>query len=303
MAITNFSDLIKSAKSLKPLNVSLAFPHNEHVLNSLYLSAREGLINPYITGTQDIIEKIATEYNIDLNIFNKNYLPENQCLIETINLIKNGTCNALMKGDSSTSSVMSLVLKKENHLRTNSIISHVFVLEIPTYHKLILITDAAININPSVEDRIKITKNAIKLANALGINTPKIGVVSALEEINPKMPTTLEARKIASNSDLLTSSIIEGPLAFDCIINHEAAEIKKIQSNIAGDVDIIVTPTIEVGNVLAKSLIYLANAKAAGIVLGAKIPIILTSRSDSTESKMLSTALASIYANHNQIKG
>lgn len=300
MFISNFSSLLKRTKDFSPLKVALAYPHNDHVLHSLYNAASLGIIDPFIVGSEKITETIAEKHNIDLSKFNKIYLnDEKEYLPEAINLIKDGNCEAIMKGDSSTASIMSLVLKRDNNLRTKNIVSHVYVLELPTYKKLLFIADCAINIAPTVEQRKKILKNTIALANSLGINTPKVAVLSALETVNPKMPTTVEAREIANDLSLQKECIIEGPLAFDNAISYEAATIKHLESAVAGDVDILLVPNIEAGNMLAKSLLYLTRgAKAAGLVLGAKVPVILTSRADSIESKTLSTALASLYFNN-----
>lgn len=295
MTINNFNKLITATKENPPIKLAIAMPHNEHVLGSLFLAAKEQLIIPYISGNKQIIEELAKEHNIDLSLFNTTYLDDKASIDHTIDLVKNGTCNILMKGDQSTASIMSPVLKKENNLRTGGVLSHVYILELPTYHKLLLITDGALNIAPKLNEQIGILENAIKLSQALHINTPKVAVLSAVEVPTPKMPSTIDAEAIANNLILKQKAIIEGPLAFDGAINKESSLIKHMQSEVAGDIDIALVPCIEAGNMLAKSLIYLGGAKAAGIILGAKVPIILTSRSDSLETKFLSIALASLY--------
>lgn len=297
MSITNFNNLISHIKKSPPIKLAVALPHNEHILESIFIAAEKKLILPYISGNKKLIEDIANKHKIDLSLFNITDLPDKESIDYAINLVKNNECKLLMKGDQSTASIMSPVLKKENNLRKSKILSHVYLLELPTYHKLLFITDGALNIAPNKAAILGILDNAITLANHLKINYPKVAILSAVEVPTDKMPSTLLAKDIANDLNLKQKAIIEGPIAFDGAISKEASLIKHMQSEISGDIDIALVPSIEAGNMLAKSLIYLAKAKAAGIILGAKVPIILTSRSDSTETKVLSIALASLYIN------
>jgi phosphotransacetylase len=193
---------------------------------------------------------------------------------------------------------MSAVVKKETGLRTASRISHVFILDVPTYPRPLFLTDAGINIYPDLEDKIHIVKNAVGLAHALGIATPKVALLSAVETINPKIPSTLEAASLCKMADRgqITGALLDGPLAFDNAISKEAASIKGIQSEVAGQADILVVPDLEAGNMLAKQLTYLIDADAAGIVAGARVPIILTSRADSARARLTSCAVAAAVA-------
>lgn len=297
MTIKNFNDILLHIKNSPPIKLAIALPHNEHVLESIFIATKEKLILPYIAGNKNLIEGIAKKHNLDLSLFNIKDLGDKESIDYTIELVRNNECQLLMKGDQSTASIMSPVLKKENNLKKSKILSHIYLLELPTYHKLLFVTDGALNISPNKGALVCILENAISLANRLKVNCPKVAVLSAVEVPTDKMPSTLLAKDIANDLRLKQKAIIEGPIAFDGAINKSASLIKHMQSEISGDIDIALVPSIEAGNMLAKSLIYLANAKAAGIILGAKIPIILTSRSDSTETKVLSIALASLYIN------
>ena len=203
-----------------------------------------------------------------------------------------------MKGSLHTDELMHEVAQRETGLRTNRRISHVFIFDVPTYPRTLLVTDAAINIYPNLEDKVDILQNAIELAHVLGISLPKVAILSAVETVYPKITSTLDAAALCKMADRgqIVGGVLDGPLAFDNAISPKAVEIKKINSPVAGQADILLVPDLEAGNILAKQLSYLAEADAAGIVLGAKVPIILTSRADSVESRLASAAVAVLLA-------
>ncbi len=203
-----------------------------------------------------------------------------------------------MKGSLHTDELLGEVVKRDTGLRTARRISHVFIMDVPTYHKPLMITDAAVNIAPTLEEKRDILQNAIDLAHALGLARPKVAILSAVETVNPKIPTTVEAAALCKMAERgqITGAILDGPLAFDNAISAEAARIKGIESPVAGDADILLVPDLEAGNMLAKNLIFLSRADAAGIVMGARVPIILTSRADNERTRLASCAVAALYA-------
>jgi phosphotransacetylase len=228
---------------------------------------------------------------------------------EAVNLVRTGRAELLMKGSLHTDELMGEVMKRDTGLRTGRRVSHAFIMDVPTYPKPLVITDAAINIQPTLEDKVDIIQNAIDLARALGIENPRVAILSAVETVNPKIPSTIEAAALCKMADRgqITGGVLDGPLALDNAISEEAARIKGIDSPVAGHADILVVPNLEAGNMLAKNLSFLANADAAGLVLGARVPIILTSRADSVMTRMASCAVAALYAHRlrleNPIKG
>ncbi len=217
---------------------------------------------------------------------------------KAVELVRQGQAELLMKGSLHTDELLSAVVAKETGLRTGRRISHVFIMDVPTYHKVLIVTDAAINIAPTLEDKVHICQNAIDLAIALGVSTPKVAILAAVETVTSKMPATIDAAALCKMADRgqITGGLLDGPLAFDNAISREAARVKEIQSKVAGDPDILLVPDLEAGNMLAKQLSFLANADSAGLVLGARVPIILTSRADSVRSKIASVAVAVLTA-------
>ena len=209
-----------------------------------------------------------------------------------------GRAELLMKGSLHTDELLGAVVKRDTGLRTPRRISHVFIMDVPTYHKPIMITDAAVNIAPTLEEKRDILQNAIDLAHALGRERPKVAILSAVETVNPKIPSTIEAAALCKMAERgqITGAILDGPLAFDNAISAEAARIKGIESPVAGDADILLVPDLEAGNMLAKNLTFLSRADAAGLVLGARVPIILTSRADNERTRLASCAVAALYA-------
>jgi len=218
--------------------------------------------------------------------------------IKAVELVREGKAEILMKGSLHTDELMSAIVSRERGLRTSRRISHVFVMDVPTYHKVLVVTDGAINIAPTLEDKVDICQNAIDLAISLGVKKPKVAIIAAVETVTSKMPATIDAAALCKMAERgqITGALLDGPLAFDNAISKEAAITKGIDSEVAGDPDILLVPDLEAGNILAKQLSFLANADSAGLVLGAKVPIILTSRADSVRSRIASCGVAVLAA-------
>lgn len=297
----NFQDLLQKAQ-LKAqekgkLKVAVVNPIDDVSLGGAVQAQQEGLIDPILYGSATEIEEAAKKYSLDISACEIVDCADEQTAISSaVAACKEGRAQSLMKGKVHTDHLMGAVVKRETGLRTDSQISSVFVLSVPTYHKLLFITDPAINIVPSLGQKEKIIFNAIDLIKKIVTTTPKVACLSAVEDVNEKILGSVEARELANSESLKSQCIIEGPLAFDNVISKKAAEIKGINSEVAGDVDLILVPNLEVGNVLFKSLVYLANSEVAGIVLGAKVPIILTSRADTAKARLMSAVLACLSA-------
>ena len=287
--------LIDLGRSLKPVTVAVCHPCSEVALRGAVEAAQAQLIEPILVGPADKIKAIADHADINLSRYRiVTTAHSNESAAQAVALCRSGECEALMKGSLHTDEMMHEVLAADTGLRTKRRVSHVYLMEVSTYPKLLLITDAAINIYPTLDDKLHIVQNAIDLAQALGIAQPKVAILSAVETVDAKILSTIEAAALCKMADRgqITGSIVDGPMAFDTAINLEAARIKGLVSEVAGVADILVVPDLESGNMLAKQLEYLASAKAAGIVLGARVPIILTSRSDSSETRLASCAVA-----------
>ncbi len=295
----NFTKFFEQSKKNKSLKIAIVNPIDEFSLGGAVESAKQNIIDPILIGSKQKITQCALQYGFDISSYSIiDCSSEIEILDSVVKLAQNNEISAIMKGQIHTDHLMSAMIKKENNLRTGKHISHIFALSLPTYHKLLFITDCAINIYPSLEQKEKILLNSIEFLHKTGINNPKIAILSAVESVNPKIISSVEAESLSKNPIFTGKAIIEGPLAFDNAISQQSAKIKGINSKIAGDVDLLMVPNIESGNILFKSLVYLANAQSAGIVLGTKVPIILTSRSDSIESRFLSTILASLWSNN-----
>ena len=258
------------------------------------------LITPILVGPADKIAQVAKQSGIDLSQRSAMVdAPHSHAsAAKAVELVRQGQAELLMKGSLHTDELLSAVVAKETGLRTGRRISHVFIMDVPTYHKVLIVTDAAINIAPTLDDKVHICQNAIDLAIALGVSTPKVAILAAVETVTSKMPSTIDAAALCKMADRgqITGGLLDGPLAFDNAISREAAKVKGIQSKVAGDPDILLVPDLEAGNMLAKQLSFLANADSAGLVLGARVPIILTSRADSVRSKVASCAVAMLTA-------
>jgi phosphate acetyltransferase len=262
-------------------------------------AAGAGLIQPILVGPQARIRALAAALHVDLSLYRLVDTPHSHAAAaKGVEIVRMGEADALMKGSLHTDELMAEVVDKDTGLRTARRISHVFIMDVPTYGKALFITDAAVNIFPTLEDKADIVQNAIDLARALGIDRPKVAILSAVETVSSKIPSTIDAAALCKMSERgqIVGGILDGPLALDNAISLEAAAAKHIRSPVAGDADILVVPDMEAGNLLAKELTFLANADAAGIVLGARVPIILTSRADNVRARMASCAVASLYA-------
>lgn len=294
-----FKDLIDQVQDWEPISVAVAHPCSETALQGAVDAAQANIINPILTGPRERIERLAEELELDISPYEIVETPHSHAsAAEAVALCRSGQAEALMKGSLHTDEFMAAILNKKKGLRTASRVSHVFILDVPTYPRPLFVTDAAINIYPTLEDKYHIVNNAVDLAHALGIELPKVAILSAVETINPKIPSTLEAASLCKMADRgqITGALLDGPLAFDNAISKEAAMIKGIDSEVAGVADIFVVPDLEAGNMLAKQMTYLIDADAAGIVVGARVPIILTSRADSPRARLASCAVATAVA-------
>lgn len=294
-----FHDLIERAKSGPAITVSVCHPCDQVSLEGPLDAAKLGLMVPILVGPEQRIRAVAEENGFDLTgIRIVDAIHSHDSAAKSVALCRSGEAQALMKGSLHTDEMMHEVAARDTGLRTARRISHVFIFDVPTYPRMLMVTDAAINIYPTLEDKADIAQNAIDLAHVLGVASPKVAILSAVETVYPKITSTIEAAALCKMADRgqITGGVLDGPLAFDNAISVEAAKIKKIVSPVAGVADILLVPDLEAGNMLAKQLSYLAEADAAGIVLGARVPIILTSRADSVESRLASSAVASLLA-------
>lgn len=291
-----FDALIRQCQEQEPIPVAVCWPCSDVSLLGALEAAVARLIQPRLVGSEREIRELANSLDFNLESYEIiNVECEEEAAIRCTELCLSGSAKALMKGSLHTDLLMRSVLRKEGGLRTSRRVSHVFIMEAPLYERPLLITDAAINIYPSLEDKIDIVQNAIDLAHILGNPLPKVAIMSAIETVNPKIISTIDAAALCKMAERgqITGAILDGPLAFDTAVNGEAARLKHLQSPVAGNADILIVPDLESGNMLAKQLEYLGGARLAGIVLGARVPIILTSRADSAKSRVASSAVAS----------
>jgi phosphate acetyltransferase len=294
-----YEQLLDRCASLEPVPTAVAHPCERSALAGAIEAGQMGLIVPILIGPAARIEALAQASNIDLNKTRVVDVPHSHAAaIKAVELIRQGKAELLMKGSLHTDELLGAVVSRETGLRTGRRISHVFLMDVSTYHKVLIITDAAINIAPTLEDKVDICQNAIDLAMSLGRERPKVAILAAVETVNSKMPATLDAAALCKMAERgqITGGILDGPLAFDNAISVQAAETKGIRSPVAGDPDILLAPDLEAGNILAKQLSYLAKADSAGLVLGARVPVILTSRADNVRSRIASCAVAVLAA-------
>ncbi|WP_348540150.1 bifunctional enoyl-CoA hydratase/phosphate acetyltransferase [Shimia sp. R9_2] len=297
----SFDDMLEATAPLDPIVTAVVHPVDAASLEGALAALEKGLITPLLVGPEDRIKAAAKEHALDISACEIIDAPHSHDSAETaVRLVREGRAQAIMKGALHTDEVMSAVVHKTHGLRTERRMSHVFVLDVPAYPKPLMITDAAINIFPDLMAKADIVQNAIGLAQAIGVDTPKVAILSALETIYPKIPSTVEAAALCKMADRgqITGGVLDGPLAFDNAISRRAADAKGIKSEVPGDADILVAPDLEAGNMIAKQLMYLAGADSAGIVLGARVPIMLTSRADGTLSRLVSAALAQLLVHH-----
>jgi len=294
-----YQRLIAAAKELPPVTTAVAHPCDESSLRGAVDAAKQGLIRPLLVGPRARIEVLAEQLGIDLGGHQLVEAPHSHAAAaRAVQLVNEGKAEALMKGSLHTDEVLGAVVKRDTGLRTARRLSHCFIIDVPGYDSALVISDAAVNIAPSLEEKVDIVQNAIDLTKALGFAEARVAILSAVETVNPKIPSTVEAAALCKMADRgqITGGILDGPLALDNAISLEAAAIKKIASPVAGRANVLIVPNLESGNMLAKSLSMLAHADAAGIVLGAKVPIILTSRADSVMARLASCAVASLVA-------
>ncbi|WP_279616171.1 phosphate acetyltransferase [Caballeronia fortuita] len=291
--------LIEVCQALPPLAVAVVHPCDRTSLESAVRAHEMRLISPLLVGPRDRIREVADECALNIAGFPIVDAPHSHAAAEkAVELVREAKAEALMKGSLHTDEVMAAVVKREGGLRTSRRVSHCFIMDVPGHDDVLIISDAAINIAPTLADKVDILQNAIDLGHALRFAEVRVAILSAMETVNPKVPSTLEAAALCKMVDRhqITGALVDGPLALDNAIDLEAAHTKKIDSPVAGRANVLIVPDLEAGNMLAKSLSFLANADAAGIVLGARVPIILTSRADSLQSRLASCAIASLVA-------
>ena len=294
-----YERLIARAKEVPSVKTVVAHPCDETSLRGAVEAAEAGLIVPILVGPAAKITAVARQHNLDIGGFELVDVPHSEAAAaRAVELIHEGKGEVLMKGSLHTDELMRAVAASKTGLRTARRISHVFVMDVPTYAETLFITDAAINIFPDLDVKRDIIQNVIDLFTQVGLGTPRVAILSAVETVTSKIPSTIEAAALCKMAERgqITGGVLDGPLAFDNAIDPEAAKIKGIQSPVAGRAQILVVPDLESGNMLAKNLSFLAQADAAGIVLGARVPIILTSRADSVRTRMASCAVAVLYA-------
>jgi phosphate acetyltransferase len=294
-----YEQLIERCKSLPPTPTAVAHPCDASSLEGAMEAARMGLIVPILVGPRARILDVAAKAGIKLGDTTIVDTPHSEASAAmAVQLVREGKAEALMKGSLHTDELMAAVVKRDTGLRTARRVSHCFVMDVPGHPNALIITDAAVNIAPTLEDKVDILQNAIDLAHALEMDEVRVAILSAMETVNPKVPSTIEAAALCKMVDRgqITGALVDGPLALDNAINVDAAKIKKIASPVAGRANVLLVPDLEAGNMLAKSLSFLAGADAAGIVLGAKVPIILTSRADSLLTRLASCAVAVMVA-------
>jgi phosphate acetyltransferase len=294
-----YDRLLDQAKALAPLPTAVVHPCDQSSLAAAVDAARIGILAPLLVGPGARIKAIAEKFGLDLAGLEIVEAPHSHgAAARAVELVREGRAGALMKGSLHTDELLGEVVKRETGLRTARRISHCFIMDAPGYAEALIITDAAVNIAPTLEEKTDIVQNAIDLARALGVVEVRVAILSAIETVNPKIPSTIEAAALCKMADRgqITGGTLDGPLALDNAISAEAASIKGIRSPVAGRANVLVVPDLEAGNMLAKSLSFLAGADAAGIVLGARVPIILTSRADSVTTRLASCAVAALVA-------
>ena len=300
-----YEQLLERCARLEPIATAVAHPCESSALSGAIEAAEKGLIEPILMGPRAKVEATAQAAGIRLGEYEIVDVPHSHAsAAKAVELLREGKAELLMKGSLHTDELMGAVVSRDGGLRTSRRISHVFVMDVPTYHKVLIVTDGAINIAPSLEDKVDICQNAIDLAISLGLAQPKVAVLAAVETVTSKMPATIDAAALCKMAERgqITGALLDGPLAFDNAISKAAAETKKIRSEVAGDPDILLAPDLEAGNILAKQLSFLANADSAGLVLGARVPIILTSRADSVRSRIASCGVAMLAAHARRSK-
>jgi phosphotransacetylase/acyl dehydratase len=301
----SFERLMRANRDVPPVPCAVAHPCSPDALEGAIDAAAAGVILPILVGPRAKVLATAEGAGVDIGGYELVDVPHSHAAADrAVELVREGRAHLLMKGSLHTDELMGAVVAKETGLRTAARISHVFVMDVPTYAKPLFITDAAINIFPTLDEKADIVRNAIDLFRGLGLGTPRVAILSALETVSAKIPGTIEAAALCKMADRgqITGGILDGPLALDNAIDLHAAEIKGIVSEVAGRADILVVPDLEAGNMLAKNLSFMAHADSAGVVVGARVPIILTSRADSVRARLASAAVAALYAHNKRLQ-
>lgn len=297
--IRSVNEIIAKAKQYETLKMTVACPYDAEVMKALDFVKQEGIVQPILFGDKTRIEGAIKEINGSLDDYEINdYSDDAEACLKAVELVSSKEAHLVMKGLVDTKIILQAVLNKEVGLRTGNLLSHTAVVEVPSYDRLFYVTDGAMNITPSVEDKKQIIENAIEVAHALGNPDPIVGVLAAVEKINPKMDATLHAEKLVemNKNGEIKGCRVTGPFALDNAVSEEAAKHKGMDNPLAGNVDVLLVPRIESGNVLYKSMMYFAKSKSAGIICGAQAPVVLLSRSDSYQSKINSIALGVLVA-------
>jgi phosphate acetyltransferase len=297
----HYDALIALTADIQPVSCAVAHPCDAASLQGMAEAREHGILAPILVGPEGKIRAAAANARISLDGLRIVDAPHSHAAAEAaVGLVRSGDAQLLMKGSLHTDELMHAVVDKAAGLRTERRISHVFIMDVPGHPRPLFITDAAVNIFPDLLTKADIIANAIDLHRGLGLGVPRVAILSAVETVNPKIPSTIEAAALCKMAERgqITGGVLDGPLALDNAINEEAARIKGIRSDVAGRAQILVVPDLEAGNMLAKNLTFLAGADAAGIVLGARVPVILTSRADSPRTRLASAAVAALYARH-----
>lgn len=296
MVINNFNQLIKKVSNFeKTRKVAVVVAEDEHTLEAVFKANDEKIVDPILIGNKERIKEILDRKNHCLDDeFIIDVENDRAAAYKAVELVNSNKADFIMKGKIQTADLLKAVVDKEKGIRTDRLMSHFAILEIPTYHKLLVITDGGMVMYPNLEEKKQIIQNAVDVMLSLGYKSPKIGVLTAVEKVNPKMPETVDAAELKKMNEngQIKNCIIEGPISYDLSMNKESAETKGFHSPVVGDVDILLTSNITAGNTLAKSLIYSGNSKMAGFIVGSKVPVVLTSRGSSTEEKYLSLVLS-----------
>ena len=296
---TKYERLLEACRSLPPLPTAVVHPCDAAAIEAAVGAARLGLIQPILVGPEAKIRDAARKASLDIDAYTVVDAPHSHAAAAmAVELVLQGRAEALMKGSLHTDELMGAVVRRDGGLRTARRVSHCFVMDVPSYEHTLIISDAAVNIAPTLAEKVDIVQNAIDLAHALRFPEVRVAILSAMETVNPNVQSTIEAAALCKMADRkqITGGILDGPLALDNAINLSAAEIKSIDSPVAGRANVLIVPDLEAGNMLAKSLSFMAGANAAGIVLGARVPIILTSRADSELTRLASCAVAVMVA-------
>jgi phosphate butyryltransferase len=299
MPITTFEQLMDEARKVGPKMVGVTVPHEPELLLAAQDAEREGIANSTLIGDRDLIRNLAAEHKIDINRMMIIHEPEPEVAVRKVmELVRMGHADLAMKGKVETGSFLRAALDRAAGLRVGRLFTHVAVFELPGFDRLLFVTDSGVVVAPTLEQKVEIVQNAIMVAQRLGVEKPKVAILAATEMVNPKIPTTMDAANLAKMADRgqIQGGIVDGPLALDNAISAESAAIKGILSPVAGTADILVTPDVEAGNMLAKAITYFARGKMAGVVVGGKCPLIVASRSDPHETKLVSMALGVLLA-------